>query len=70
MRLEKVHWLLPALWSLREGDLRRSAGWTGRDGCLGPNVNVAAVLLGSQGNVPIERTALTGHPWLPAPVSA
>jgi Transposase IS66 family. len=36
----------------------------------GPNVNAAAVLLGSEGNVPVERTAMLMEALLGAPVSA
>jgi hypothetical protein len=36
----------------------------------GPNVNAAAILLGSEGNVPVERTATLMGALLGAPVSA
>ena len=35
----------------------------------GPNLNAAAVLLGSEGNVPVERTAMLIHALLGVPVS-
>jgi transposase len=45
---------------------------TGRAGTVvyGPNVNAAAVLLGSEGNVPAERAAVLMAALLGAPVSA
>lgn len=36
----------------------------------GPNINAAAILLGSEGNVPVERTAMLMAALLGAPVSA
>ncbi len=36
----------------------------------GPNINAAAILLGSEGNVPVERTAMLMAVLLGAPVSA
>lgn len=44
----------------------------GRAGTLtyGPNVNAAAVLLNSEGNVPVERTAMLMAALLGTPVSA
>jgi transposase len=38
--------------------------------CYGPNINAAAVLLGSEGNVPVERTAMLMAALLGSPVSA
>jgi Transposase IS66 family. len=70
--LEKVAWVLP----------RRRCGCCARTitalapfaqaGTVtyGPNVNAAAVLLGSEGNVPIERTAMLMEALLGAPVSS
>lgn len=72
VELEKVRWVLP----------RRRCGCCGktttatvpfaRAGVVayGPNVNAAAVLLASQGNMPIERAALLMAALLGAPVSA
>jgi len=71
VRLEKVHWVLP----------RRRCGGCGttctatvagaQAGAVlyGPNVNAAAVLLASQGNVPIERAAGLMAALLGTPVS-
>jgi len=70
--LEKVHYVLP----------RRRYGCCGRTTTAtvpfvqagsvvyGPNVNAAAVLLGSEGNVPVERTAALMEALLGASVSA
>jgi len=72
VELDKVHWVLP----------RRRCGCCGRTitatvpfaqpGAVvyGPNVNAAAVLLASQGNVPVERAAVLMAALLGAPVSA
>jgi len=73
--LEKVKWLLP----------RRRCGCCGKTTTAlvpdapsaqaatvtyGPNVNAAAVLLGSEGNVPVERTAMLMEALLGTDVSA
>ena len=46
---------------------RRRSGWRGRGD--GPNVNAAAILLASEGNVPLQRTAMLMAALLGAPVS-
>jgi hypothetical protein len=70
--LEKVHWLLPKLRCAACGKVTTADPPDGRAGTVvyGPNVNAAAVLLGSEGNVPAERTAMLMESLLGAPVSA
>src|SRR2546427_44729 len=60
VRLEKVHWLLPQLRCGGCGKVTCADPPDGRAGTVvyGPNVNAAAILLGSEGNVPVERTAM------------
>jgi transposase len=72
VRLEKVHWLLPRLRCRACGKVTCADPPDGRAGTVvyGPNVNAAAVLLGSEGNVPAERTAMLMEALLGAPVSA
>jgi hypothetical protein len=72
VRLEKVHWLLPRLRCGGCGTVTCADPPHGRAGTVvcGPNVNAAAVLLGSEGNVPAERTAMLMAALLGAPVSA
>lgn len=72
VRLEKVHWLLPKLRCSRCGKVTCADPPHGRAGTVsyGPGVNAAAVLLGSEGNVPAERTAMLMSALLGAPVSA
>jgi transposase len=73
VRLEKVHWLLPRLRCGRCGKVTCADPPDGRAETVacGPNVNAAAILLGSEGNVPVERTAmLMAALLLGAPVSA
>jgi hypothetical protein len=72
VQLERVHWVLP----------RRRCGCCGKTSTAtvafaapgavtyGPNVNAAAVLLASQGNVPVERAAGLLAALLGAAVSA
>jgi transposase len=72
VELERVHWVLP----------RRRCGCCAKTSTAvvpfaqpgavvyGPNVNAAAVLLASQGNVPLERAAVLMAALLGAPVSA
>jgi hypothetical protein len=71
VRLEKVHWLLPRLRCGACGKVTCADPPDGRAGTVvyGPNVNAAAVLLGSEGNVPVERTATLIGALLGAPVS-
>jgi hypothetical protein len=72
VRLEKVHWLLPKLRCGACGTVTTADPPGGRAGTVvyGPNVNAAAILLGSEGNVPAERTAMLMAALLGAPVSA
>jgi len=72
VRLEKVHWLLPKLRCAACGTVTTADPPAGQAGTVvyGPNVNAAAVLLGSEGNVPVERTAMLMSALLGAPVSA
>ncbi len=72
VRLEKVHWLLPKLRCGCCGAVTTADPPHGRAGTVvyGPNVNAAAVLLGSEGNVPVERTAMLMAALLGTPVSA
>jgi hypothetical protein len=69
--LEKVHYVLPRR---RCGCCRKLTTATppfGQAGAVayGPNVNAAAILLSSQGNVPVEATAALMAALLGAPVS-
>jgi len=72
VRLEKVHWLLPRLRCRACGKVTCADPPHGQAGTVvyGPNVNAAAILLGSEGNVPVERTAMLMESLLGAPVSA
>jgi transposase len=72
VRLEKVHWLLPKLRCAACGKVTTADPPDGKAGtvCYGPNVNAAAVLLGSEGNMPVERTSMLMEALLGAPVSA
>jgi hypothetical protein len=71
VRLGKVHWLLPKLRCGRCGTVTCADPPHGQAGTVvyGPNVNAAAILLGSEGNVPVERTAMLMESLLGAPVS-
>jgi len=68
--LEKVHYLLPRR-RCGCGRTTTAAPPFGAAGNVtyGPNVNAAAILLASEGNVPIERTAALMAMMLSAPVS-
>jgi transposase len=72
VRLEKVYWLLSRLRCRACGKVTTADPPHGRAGTVvyGPNVNAAAVLVGSEGNVPVERTAMLMEALLGAPVSA
>ena len=72
VRLEKVHWLLPKLRCAACGKVTCADPPDGRAGAVvyGPNVNAAAILLSSEGNVPAERAAMLMEALLGAPVSA
>ena len=69
--LEKVHYLLPKRRCGCCGKLTTAAAPFGQAGtvCYGPNVNAAAILLASQGNVPVEATAALMAALLGTPVS-
>ncbi len=68
--LEKVHYLLPRR-RCGCGKTTTAAAPFGAAGNVvyGPNVNAAAILLASEGNVPLERTAALMAMMLSAPVS-
>lgn len=68
--LEKAHYLLPRL-RCGCGTTTAAVPPFGQTGtvCYGPNLNAAAILLGSQGNVPVERTAMLIHALLGVEVS-
>jgi hypothetical protein len=69
--LEKVHYLLPRR-RCGCGKTTTAAPPFGAAGTVvyGPNINAAAILLASEGNVPIERTAALMAMTLGVPVSA
>jgi hypothetical protein len=69
--LEKVHYLLPKRRCGCCGKLTTAAAPFGQAGTVsyGPNVNAAAILLASQGNVPVEATAGLLAALLGTPVS-
>ena len=68
--LEKVHYLLPRR-RCGCGTTTTAAPPFGAAGTVtyGPNINAAAILLASQGNVPLERTAMLMEALLSVPVS-
>jgi transposase IS66 family protein/uncharacterized protein DUF6444 len=68
--LEKVHYLLPRR-RCGCGRTTTAAPPFGAPGTVtyGPNLNAAAILLASEGNVPIERTAMLMEALLDVPVS-
>ena len=69
--LEKVHYLLPRR-RCGCGKTTTAAPPLGTAGTVvyGPNLNAAAILLASEGNVPIERTAMLMQALLSVPVSS
>jgi transposase len=69
--LEKVHYLLPRRRCGCCGKITTAAPPFGAAGNVvyGPNVNAAAILLASEGNVPLERTAMLMASLLGTPVS-
>jgi hypothetical protein len=69
--LEKVHYLLPRRRCGCCGKLTTATSPFGQAGTVsyGPNVNAAAILLASQGNVPVEATAALMAALLGTPVS-
>ncbi len=68
--LEKVHYLLPRR-RCSCGRTTTAAPPFGAAGTVtyGPNINAAAILLASEGNVPLERTAMLMAALLGTPVS-
>jgi hypothetical protein len=69
--LEKTHYLLPRR-RCGCGTVTTAAPPCGRPGTVsyGPNLNAAAIILGSEGNVPVERTAMLIEALLGVQVSA
>lgn len=69
--LEKVHYLLPRRRCGCCGKITTAVPPLGAPGNVtyGPNVNAAAILLASEGNVPLERTAMLMATLLGTPVS-
>lgn len=69
--LERTHFLLPRRRCGGCGTTTTAQPPFGRAGTVsyGPNLNAAAVLLGSAGNVPVERTAMLIHALLGVEVS-
>ncbi|MFN2497313.1 MAG: DUF6444 domain-containing protein [Pseudonocardiaceae bacterium] len=69
--LEKVHYLLPRRRCRCCGKTTTAAPPFGTAGTVayGPNVNAAAVGLGVEGNVPVERTAMLMAALLGSPMS-
>jgi hypothetical protein len=70
--LEKVHWWLPRRRCGRCQALTTAAAPFAHAGSVayGPGINAAAILLGSEGNVPAERTATLIGALFGVPVSA
>lgn len=68
---EKIHYELPKRRCSCCGRLNTPAPPLGQAGAVvyGPRINAAAILLGSQGNVPVEATARMMEALLGAPVS-
>jgi Family of unknown function (DUF6444)/zinc-finger binding domain of transposase IS66 len=71
IELEKIHYVLPKRRCGCCGTLTTAAAPFGSAGSVsyGPNVNAAAILLSSQGNVPVEATARLMAALLGVPVS-
>jgi hypothetical protein len=69
--LTTTHWVLPRRCCPGCGTTSTAAAPHAQPGAVvyGPNVNAAAVLLASQGNVPVERTASVMAALLGVPVS-
>lgn len=69
--VEKVHYLLPRR-RCGCGTVTTAAPQFGQPGTVsyGPNLNAAATVLGSAGNVPVERAAMLIHTLLGVEVSA
>lgn len=68
--VEKAHYLLPRR-RCGCGTVTTAAPPFGQAGTVsyGPNLNAAAIVLGSEGNVPVERTAMLIHTLLGVEVS-
>ena len=71
IRLAKIQYLLPRRKCPCCGRITTAAVPFGQAGAVvyGPNVNAAAILLSSAGNVPVERTAMLMGALLCSPVS-
>jgi hypothetical protein len=71
IELEKVHYVLPKRRCACCGKVTTAAVPYGQAGSVsyGPNINTAAILLSSQGNVPVEATAALMAALLGVPVS-
>jgi Transposase IS66 family/Family of unknown function (DUF6444) len=69
---EKVHWWLPRRRCGRCKKITTAAAPHAQAGSVvyGPNINAAAILLSSEGNVPVERTAALMEALLGTPVSS
>jgi transposase len=72
VRLEKVHYVLPKRTCSCCGKTTTAQVPFGQPGAVtyGLNVNAAAILLSSAGNVPVERTAMLMAALLGSPVSS
>jgi hypothetical protein len=70
--LEKVHWQLPRRRCGCCGKVTTATAPQAQAGSVvyGPNINAAAILLSSEGNVPVERAAALMEALLGVPVSA
>lgn len=70
--VEKVHWQLPRRRCACCKKITTAAAPYAQAGSVvyGPNINAAAILLSSEGNVPVERTAALMEALLGTPVSA
>jgi transposase IS66 family protein/transposase IS66-like protein len=70
--VEKEHWVLPRRRCGCCGKVTTAAVPFAQSGAVvyGPNLNAAAVLLASEGNVPVERTAMLIEALLGVPVAA
>jgi transposase len=70
--VEKVHWRLPRRRCGCCQKITTAAAPHAQAGSVvyGPNINAAAILLSSEGNVPVERTAALMEALLGTPVSA
>jgi transposase len=70
--VEKVHWQLPRRRCGCCKKITTAAAPHARAGSVvyGPNINAAAILLSSEGNVPVERTAALMEALLGTPVSS